>query len=103
VGYASTFSCHSTADAAAVETCSRLIFGYSAGVASCQGVADITDDVATLDISYVTPSGTTAGTLSVPLQPCEEITTQDAVDISWGLIAAAVALGALAMMRRAAR
>lgn len=103
MGYASTSSCHVTAEDAAQETCSRLIFGYSGGVASCQGVSGIVADVATLNISFVGPSGNSAGTMDVPLQACEEVTTQDGIDIGWGLITMAVLLGALAVMRRAAR
>jgi hypothetical protein len=91
---------------AAVETCSRLVFGYSGGAAACQGatVGGANGLLATLDVRYKPITGTaTSSNVLIELQPCEEVTMQDALDIGWLVIGIAVALGALGMMRRAAR
>jgi hypothetical protein len=103
MGYASGVSCHTDAIDAAVEACSRLTFGYSGGVANCEG-ATVLADVATLVMQY-TPTGGSGATSNVvmQLQPCSEVTTEDALEIGWGVLLIAVMLGALAMMRRAAR
>jgi len=103
MGYASTRVCHPTAEAAAADTCSSLVFAYSDGVGACIGSA-VVDAEATYTINYQPASAASfTSTLEQTLQPCAELAVQDGIAVAWMILAAVIAAGAVLTLTRAVR
>lgn len=103
MGYASTRVCHSTAEAAAADTCASLVFAYSDGVGACIA-SDVVVDEATYTIRYQPASAASfTGTLEQTLQPCAELAVEDGISVAWMILAAVIAAGAVLSLTRAVR